>query len=189
MMPVMVKQSAPGRLELIRGFVNTRELDQGTDELDEAGTAAGWLVDRGLPGPDGSMTQQDRARLVAVREALRSLLLANNSGDPPPASALETLNDQSQEAALGLHFDAAGAGLVSTCGGVDSAIAELLAIVHAAMHEGTWPRLKACSADDCAWAFYDRSRNRSGTWCDMAECGNRAKARAFRERHRAHGKR
>ena len=37
---------------------------------------------------------------------------------------------------------------------------------------------------DCRWAFYDGSKNRSGRWCDMASCGNRMKARAFRERAR-----
>ena len=44
--------------------------------------------------------------------------------------------------------------------------------------DGTWSRLKACREDDCHWAFYDRSRNRSGQWCVMAVCGNRNKARA-----------
>jgi len=190
MMSVMEKkQVAPGRLELVRGFVNTRDLDRGTDELAEPATAAGWLADRRLPAPSESIPDQDLQRLVAVREALLALLLANNAGDPPPASALETLNEQSHEAALGLRFDADGAALVSTCGGVDSTIAELLAIVHESMREGTWRRLKACSADDCRWAFYDRSRNRSGTWCDMSDCGNRAKARAYRERRQAEGKR
>jgi predicted RNA-binding Zn ribbon-like protein len=52
------------------------------------------------------------------------------------------------------------------------------------MRDGTWDRMKACRADDCEWAFYDSSRNRSGTWCSMEVCGNRAKARAFRARHR-----
>jgi predicted RNA-binding Zn ribbon-like protein len=37
------------------------------------------------------------------------------------------------------------------------------------------------------WAFYDRSKNRSGHWCSMRVCGNRAKARQFRERRRAEG--
>jgi predicted RNA-binding Zn ribbon-like protein len=36
-------------------------------------------------------------------------------------------------------------------------------------------RLKVCP--NCEWLFIDRSRNRSRTWCDMAVCGNRAKAR------------
>ena len=32
------------------------------------------------------------------------------------------------------------------------------------------------------WAFYDRSRNHGGTWCDMASCGNKLKNREFRAR-------
>ena len=36
-------------------------------------------------------------------------------------------------------------------------------------------RLKICP--NCAWLFVDKSRNRSRSWCDMAVCGNRAKAR------------
>jgi predicted RNA-binding Zn ribbon-like protein len=50
------------------------------------------------------------------------------------------------------------------------------------MGDGTWRRLKACSAETCQWAFYDGSRNRSGVWCTMQTCGNRAKARSFRQR-------
>jgi predicted RNA-binding Zn ribbon-like protein len=50
------------------------------------------------------------------------------------------------------------------------------------MSDGSWQRVKACRADDCHWAFYDFSRNRSGTWCDMAVCGNREKVRSYRER-------
>ena len=51
-----------------------------------------------------------------------------------------------------------------------------------AVRDRSWQRVKACRADDCRWAFYDRSRNRSGVWCDMAVCGNRAKVRAYRRR-------
>jgi predicted RNA-binding Zn ribbon-like protein len=50
------------------------------------------------------------------------------------------------------------------------------------MADGSWERLKVCPADDCLWAFYDRSRNRSRRWCDMEVCGNRAKVRGYRER-------
>jgi predicted RNA-binding Zn ribbon-like protein len=49
----------------------------------------------------------------------------------------------------------------------------------------TWDRLKACRLDDCQWVFYDHSKNRSRTWCSMRVCGNRAKARAYRERRRS----
>ena len=46
--------------------------------------------------------------------------------------------------------------------------------------DGTWSRLKACPGEGCAWAFYDRSRNGSRTWCSMAVCGNRVKTRRYR---------
>jgi predicted RNA-binding Zn ribbon-like protein len=45
-------------------------------------------------------------------------------------------------------------------------------------------RVKECAADNCNWLFLDVSRNRSRRWCDMAVCGNRAKARRFSERQR-----
>jgi len=76
------------------------------------------------------------------------------------------------------------AELAPAAGGVDSSLARLLAIISSAMADGTWSRLKACRDDDCQWAFYDRSKNRSGTWCTMAACGNRSKARAYRKRER-----
>jgi predicted RNA-binding Zn ribbon-like protein len=192
MMSVMVAhadQSAPGRLELIRGFVNTLDLEHDADELSTGVAASDWLARNELPGGQRPLDRGELERLLAVREALRELLLANNSGQPPPAAALATLNEQSEDAAIGLRFSAAGAELVTRCDGVDSSIARLLAIVHEAMGDQTWRRLKACPADDCRWAFYDRSRNRSGTWCDMGDCGNRAKARAYRERRRHHGER
>jgi predicted RNA-binding Zn ribbon-like protein len=177
-------QKAPGELELVRRFVNTRDIEQGTDALDTTAEAEAWLMENRLPGA-GDLIGLDRERLSSVREALREMLLANNAGEPPPRTAVEELNRQSSEAAIGLRFDAVGSQLVTTCDGVDSTIARLLAIVHESMGSGTWERLKVCPADDCLWAFYDHSRNRSRTWCEMEDCGNRAKARAYRERRRS----
>jgi len=42
--------------------------------------------------------------------------------------------------------------------------------------------LKACRNEGYRWAFYDISKNRSGSWCDMDICGARHKMRAYRER-------
>ena len=85
---------------------------------------------------------------------------------------------------LGVRFAADGqVRTAPEAGGVAGAMGRLLAIVAGAQDEGTWPRLKACLADDCQWAFYDLSRNRSAVWCDMKVCGNRQKVRSYRERH------
>jgi predicted RNA-binding Zn ribbon-like protein len=44
--------------------------------------------------------------------------------------------------------------------------------------------LRQCGGDECGWMFLDTSRNRRRRWCDMKECGNRAKVRRFREGHK-----
>jgi predicted RNA-binding Zn ribbon-like protein len=40
-------------------------------------------------------------------------------------------------------------------------------------------KVKACADPACGWLFIDVSRNRSRRWCDMKDCGNRAKATRF----------
>jgi len=45
-------------------------------------------------------------------------------------------------------------------------------------------RVRECADDACGWLFLDHSRNGSRRWCDMADCGNRAKARRYRERRK-----
>lgn len=48
-------------------------------------------------------------------------------------------------------------------------------------------KVKMCSDSTCNWLFWDSSRNQSRRWCDMKDCGNRAKARRFyRQKQQAH---
>lgn len=49
----------------------------------------------------------------------------------------------------------------------------------------TSPDLKKvakCADNECAWLFFDTSRNHSRRWCSMEDCGNKAKARDFYQR-------
>jgi predicted RNA-binding Zn ribbon-like protein len=46
-------------------------------------------------------------------------------------------------------------------------------------------RVRECGSETCEWLFIDQSRNHTRRWCDMNECGNRAKVRRFRARQRA----
>jgi predicted RNA-binding Zn ribbon-like protein len=85
---------------------------------------------------------------------------------------------------VSLRFDSGGrVRLEPAARGIDAALGRLIAIAASAMVDGTWSRLKACRADDCHWAFYDHARNHSRHWCSMAVCGNRTKARTYRQRH------
>jgi predicted RNA-binding Zn ribbon-like protein len=174
-------EPAPGELALIERFLNTANLEEGTDEVADPAALAAWLGAAGLTPAGATFDEPDRERIVAFREALRELLLANHGGAPAPA-AIATLDGAAR---LVVAFDADGsARLVPAEGGVDGVIGALLGIVARSQAEGTWSRLKACPAATCGWAFYDHSRNHSRTWCTMDVCGNRAKARSYRARHR-----
>src|SRR3954468_5870065 len=175
-------KAAPAELDHIRQFVNTLDLETLEDEIGEPDSAAAWFTGRGLLHEGQELTAADVRQAQEMREALRKLLLAHN-GAPLEAGAVDSVNAAAKSAELVVRFDDAGqATLAPVRPGIDVALGRMLAIVFRAMADGTWERLKACPADHCEWAFYDWSKNVSGTWCDMAVCGNRAKARAYRER-------
>lgn len=178
----MASQAAPEQLELVREFVNTREYDPDLESIPTPAALAEWLAGHGLLDPGVELGDDDLRRAHELRDALRSLLLSNN-GAPLDPAAVTTVNAALGGAPLAVRFDGAGRPeLAVEASGLDAAIARLGAIVYEAKIDGTWDRLKVCAADDCRWAFYDRSRNRSGTWCSMKVCGNRAKVRSYRER-------
>jgi predicted RNA-binding Zn ribbon-like protein len=145
-----------------------------------------WLAEHELLPSGTSVDDDDLARALTVREALRALLLANN-GAELDREAVATLNRAADESHLRVSFAPGGdtAELVPDEADVPGALSRILAVVYTAMADESWHRLKACRLDDCQWAFYDQSKNRSRTWCSMKVCGNRAKARAYRERQRA----
>ena len=179
------RKPAPGDLEVLQGFVNTVDFMEETEDLSDPEALERWLVHYKLMDSGGPLTSADLDQALRVREALRNVLIAGNGGELDPA-AVATLNTAAKTAELLVRFDPAdgGARLEPVRSGVDGAIGRLLAIVERAQCDGTWERLKGCPDLDCRWAFYDWSKNRSATWCSMESCGNRAKARAYRERHR-----
>jgi predicted RNA-binding Zn ribbon-like protein len=182
----MASNPAPGELELVRAFINTWNADDDREDVPGPAELRDWLVEHDLLDAGARVTAADYREAIEVREALRAVLLSNAGIDLDPAAA-PVLDEASRRARLGVRFDADGRVRTEPdAGGVAGALGRLLAIVAAAQEEGTWPRLKACLADDCQWAFFDRSRNRSAVWCDMKICGNRQKVRSYRERHRPH---
>jgi predicted RNA-binding Zn ribbon-like protein len=172
----------PNRLDLVIDFVNTLDREAGTDGLQTREQLAEWLASEGLLEPGGPLDARALGRARDLREALRALMLANN-GTPAPGAPWEQIERIARRGSLGVHF--APNGDVSTAAGAagaDGALARLLEPIATAVADGTWKRVKVCPADECEWAFYDRSRNRSAVWCEMAVCGNRTKVRAYRGR-------
>jgi predicted RNA-binding Zn ribbon-like protein len=178
------REAAPEPLALVQAFANTvaEEGHFRWEAIGDPDSLRSWLSSRGLLADGERVGEADVARAKEVRKALRSLLAANN-GREADAAAIRALNLATERARLTVRFGADGrATLGPGAGGVDGALGGVLAAVHAGMEEGTWGRLKSCANATCGWAFYDRSKNRSGRWCSMEVCGNRTKTRAYRRR-------
>jgi hypothetical protein len=167
------RQPAPGRLGYVQAFLNSFwDLDDGgRDRWETCGGFARWLGERGFAA-DG-ISEPERARTVALRDALRAALLGDG---------WDGVHD---DAAVIVRHGSAGAWLEPAGDGPAAARALALAIVLEARRDGSWERMKACPGPHCGWAFHDASRNRSGQWCSMRICGNRTKGAAFRQRQRS----
>ena len=65
-------------------------------------------------------------------------------------------------------------------------------VVHSAAELLTSPqlleRLGQCADPQCGWLFLDTSKSRTRKWCDINDCGNRAKQRKFQEKKRGREK-
>jgi predicted RNA-binding Zn ribbon-like protein len=176
---------APGSLRLVQEFVNTLDVEDGRDLLADRFGLQKWLQEQGLATSGSRPSALDVATAAELREALRALLRVNSGGAPAPEAAA-LVNRLSARAPVRVELGADGGATLRGAGGtgVDAGLAAVLAAAGTAMLDGGWARLKACVDPDCGWAFYDRSRNRSGQWCDMAVCGSRHKVRAYRSRQR-----
>jgi predicted RNA-binding Zn ribbon-like protein len=175
----------PSEVETVLGFVNTFDVESAADELDTPEALTGWLESRGLLRGGGAATSRDLERAVQLREALRALLRAHHDATVD-SDAIRELNSAASDLPLSVVFDSRGnPDVVPGQAGISGALGGILSAVARAQAAGSWARLKVCSMDTCQWAFYDRSKNRSGRWCSMGVCGNRAKTRSYRDRRRS----
>jgi len=177
---------APGDLELLQRFLNLHGHDPGGRRTDPPLEAIrGFLVERGLLDPEQRFTAANRETSLGLQRALRDLIATNEGGRPSPNDAA-LLDRLGVEAGLHPHFHAGRRPTLEPreCG-ARAAFGTIVAIAFLASFDGTFGHLKLCAADDCRAVFYDRSKNRSGRWCSMDVCGNRAKVRAWRERQKA----
>jgi predicted RNA-binding Zn ribbon-like protein len=174
---------APPQLLDVQALVNTRDLELGTDALDDDADARRWAAEVGLVVKGRRIPAADLQLLREVRESLRALIAANTGDGAATRKQLEPLNRLAGECGPGLAVTQDGKVELAAAGGdLRAGIVELLLRVRDAQRDGTWEQLKLCANPDCRWAFYDLSRNHQGTWCRMEVCGNRLKNRRLRAR-------
>ena len=82
---------APEPLRLVQALINTIDRESGQDRLADPTDAAPWLADNGLLPVGATLSDDDRRTVVALREALRALVIHNTGGPPPGTAALAPL--------------------------------------------------------------------------------------------------
>jgi len=179
-------------------FMNTIELESGSlvDHFVTFGDAAHWLTERGFCHEDlspaslathGTTEAQALEKVLRVREALREVANAVAHERAPSDEALGEVNRairSRERVELVKEADGVSVGHSHVGDPLDDALARLADPLVQEIQSGRSERVRICANDTCRWVFFDQSRSGRRIWCDMASCGNRAKA----ARHRARAK-
>lgn len=124
-----------------------------------------------------------------LREAIYRAFSATRGDAAPPAEALAIIGEHAARASSHRRLVPTEDGCEWDWAEADADVLErplwpvALSAAELATSSDQLARVKECGSDNCNWLFLDMSRNRSRRWCDMKDCGNRAKARRFRARH------
>jgi predicted RNA-binding Zn ribbon-like protein len=177
-------------------LVNTEAVDENgaplelltdLDALLEWAAEAG-IADAGLVGACRSLPRRQTAALLAWTRRLRSR--ARAVVDPAGEMSADGLPELA--ALLGqvpVRLTVPPRGVDGGLPVIASAPVDRLRLGLARAVIGTLAldrsRIRRCEGERCVLLYYDTSRNRSRRWCDMAACGNRAKAAAHYARTKA----
>jgi hypothetical protein len=175
---------APDGLRLCQELVNSIPFAAlaEPDLLGDAEVAQGWLGPLAaqwsalhrVSAPVLEVTGADLPQLRALRSRLRDLLSAGGCGESTGLRAPVTVTADRH----GVHVSPRGRG----ASWVKSAVAQELVL---ASEHGELRRLKLCRNGACTVGFYDRSKNNSRIWHNLARCGTPMHVRAYRDRLRS----
>ncbi len=178
-------------LDAALDFINTLDLDDGqlVEHFKEPADAASWFTEHGLVHAEARSTWSgaDLDQVRSVRSALRDVVDAVVEHRKPERASVDLVNatlENRRPPRLELDGTAVRIGHRHA----EAPLSDALALVAEALVEelasGRPDRFRICANDRCRWTFFDSSPTGRRRWCDMATCGNQAKA----ARHRARAK-
>jgi predicted RNA-binding Zn ribbon-like protein len=173
-----------GRLCL--DFAQTGDMGWGAryERLTRPSELSRWLALSPLKAPAVHVTKVDLAHAIGLRTAIWGLSQALLNGDAPRAADVRQLNTEARRSALVRELTADGKALDWYRPNVTAALATIAQ--DAVMLFGDpqqRARLRRCENSECRVVFYDDSRPGSRRWCAPNRCGDRIRAREYRQRH------
>jgi predicted RNA-binding Zn ribbon-like protein len=148
-----------------------------TPDLDD------WIVRAGVLSSRPGALATDLSRAIALREAIYRVVAALVDEKPLPRKDLRSMNEAAAAAPPTVHVAASGHRRVQ--GDVAAALSAVARDGLELFDRADGAVLKWCADESCTHPFLDRSRGHRRRWCEMAACGDRAKAAAYRARRRA----
>jgi len=137
-----------------------------------------WIRDR-LGIEAERLTDPDLAEAKRLREAIWQCAEARALGRPLPESHVDQLNRSAALPPPAPRLDRPTWARPITSSQVLSTLARDAIDLFAGPLAG---RIRRCAGVNCTLLFADTSRPGQRRWCSMQRCGNRAKAREFRQR-------
>ncbi len=186
---------------LAMDLLNSRAVPGGVEVewLSDGGDLAAWLAAAGLAVPRATAKEWDAsaAEVRRLREAFRRFA-DRHAGRPLTAAAAAELAGVNAVLARGDGYRQVGPA--DPAGGrplawhrrrrpprspADAVLLPLAEAIGDLVTTADFSLVRRCEGTGCTLGFLDRTKSHARRWCDMAVCGNRAKAAA----HRARGRR
>ena len=188
-------------LELCLDFADTvdwRTSDHPVDTLGSYQALLQWGNKRGLVDQravaeiGSSLTREESADVLAdavrLREAIYRIFSSIAHQKRAPPNDLAAINEYLGRGLARTAVKEAGDGYGWDWGGEVAPDMMLLPVVRSAAvlltsDDLRWVRECAKDEEGCGSLFLDSSKSQSRRWCSMTSCGNRAKSKAFYDRH------
>ncbi|MGH9440983.1 MAG: CGNR zinc finger domain-containing protein [Thermoanaerobaculia bacterium] len=155
------------------------------EDILEWGAGAGLMAD----SPPQKASPRILKDAVALRATLHRILSPLSRWHAPAPEDLAALNEFLRRALSGVRL-ARGKGTFrwdfsGSAGDLDPILAAVVWSAARLLESADLSLLRECADPECGWLFVDRSRRKNRRWCEMRECGSRAKARRYYLRHRS----
>jgi predicted RNA-binding Zn ribbon-like protein len=190
-------RKVPDELANLYEFANSLDCRRSTrgggqsscrDELADPHALAAWMSERGLITPGAQITRSMFRTAIQLRASIRAFIACGPAERRTNRRVLRSLDAIIQRFPLVAEVGRTGEmRLRPARSDALSGLATIVAELQRGWANGALDRLKMCTDEECAWVFFDRSKPGSRRWCSSTGCGNRAKTRRYRERHRAAG--
>lgn len=151
-----------------------------------------WLTKASLAADDATYArdpQKTVERAAKLCLAINCVFVAAAVEAPIPEASLKLIEREANAALGALGIAPAGDGFawVSRYDRLDieQALGPVALSASMLLTGPMLPRVRLCANETCGWLFLDQSKNHSRKWCDMADCGNKIKARRHYAKVRA----